>query len=113
MLTDFFFPRKNTQGLSPYKGVLLVQVAKEQRHSFLFLSFVKVTSSFLLSTQSLCSGIIFTAAFPADSIFRLPCACHTPAPFPLALINLLSTWKGNERTGFCDVVCLTYHGKTN
>lgn len=60
----------------------------------MFLSLLKVTSSFLLSTQSLCSGIIFTAAFPADSIFRLPCACHTTCSVSSCSHKLVEHVKG-------------------
>lgn len=71
----FFFPKKNCCRIRPLERC---PGSSEKRvNNFMFLSLMKVTPNFQLSMQSLRLGIRFMKAFPADSIFRLPCECHT------------------------------------
>lgn len=111
-LSFFFFQGKLLRDYWAFRKVSCW--LKWQKTKFMFLSLIKVTPIFLLSTQSLRLGIIFTKAFPADSIFRLSCVCHTAwCVSSLALINLLYMWGGNRRNGSCDVEYLKYHDVTN
>lgn len=107
-LIDFFFSQEKYSRIKPFKRYRIGSSSK-RANKFMFLSLIKVTSSFLSSTQSCVQVSYLQQHFLLTASSGLHEHVIPPAPFPLAFINLLSMWRGNYRIGFCDVVCLKYH----